>query len=197
MAYHFPFVRQEIIRYLTLPVSFMHFCLGCLTGETLELSLLLPLLTTQYPVFWGPSECVFFYIALGPTDLRFPWIGVHWQSFLGIRLLSMRWRCPNHRSLRFVMMFENTGCLVEERTYLFVICYDHTIRRIFLWHLISKTSSLASSLLVRPQHSAAYKSVERTHELQKLHLDVWVEMLVFLSLLQLSECPCCFANSVV
>ena len=63
--------------------------------------------------------------------------------------------CPNHCSPHFLMVFESTVCLVRESTYVFVICSDHTICRIFLWHLISNTSSLASSLSIRLQHSAA------------------------------------------
>ena len=48
---------------------------------------------------------------------------------------------------------------------------DHTIRKIFLWQ-ISKASSLAPSLSVRFQHTAAYKRVERTQELYiELHLN--------------------------
>ena len=122
-----------------------------------------------------------------------------WRSkrCLGTRLVSVRWRCPNHSSLRFLMFCEHwLFILWVVHTYLWYVV-TRVIYKIFLWHLTSAASNLASSLSVRLQRSAANNRVERSNELWNFNLDTQVEVLIFSNLLQVSERPCCFASSVV
>ena len=134
---------------LTLPVSFQsHTILHRLSDwrdtsklTHLELPFLPPLLTIQYPVFWGPSG---WHSSPWTTRSTFPmdWcplVKSFWDS-VAVYTLKI---CQHHCSLRFLIVFESIGCLVEEHIYLFAVCCDHTICKIFLWHLISNISSLA------------------------------------------------------
>ena len=101
------------------------------------------------------------HFVLGRPRFRFPWDGFHRCSLFGIRLLSIRSRCPNH-SLRFLIKLVSWGCLVTDLTCFLVTCWDHLIGKILHWHRMSQASSLASSLCVRLQHSAAYSRVDKT-----------------------------------
>ena len=144
----------------------MQFCTGGLTGEIL--------------LNWSILSCCFWLLCwpLGTQSSEVPlddilpccsWatrstLPMGWCSLvesLGDPVVDHTLKISKPLQSAFLMVFESTGCLVREHTYLFVICCDHTVRRIFLWHLISNAFSLASSLSVRLQDSAAYKSVER------------------------------------
>ena len=108
---------------------------------------------------------VSFHAVLGRPRRLLPWVGFQECSLLGMREASMRCTWPNHFKRFFLMTDVSWGCLVLDLMLSFAICWNQTIFRIFLWHLMSNASSLASSLSVRVQHSAAYKSVESTQAL--------------------------------
>lgn len=91
--------------------------------------------------------------------------GFQWYNFLGIQFMSMRCRWPYHCRRLFLMTDDSWGCLVLDLMVLFVTCWDHIILRILRWQRMSKASSLLSSLSVSDQHSAEYRSVERTQAL--------------------------------
>ena len=103
-----------------------------------ELPLLFPLLTIQYPIFWGPSERHSSILFLGNEIYPSHGLASTYKISCGSGIWLMHWRWPTHCYLHFLMVFESTSCLVRKRIYLFVICFDHIINRIFLWLLIPK-----------------------------------------------------------
>ena len=105
------------------------------------------------------------HFVLGRPRLHLSWDGFHRCILFGIRLLSIHSRCPNNFSLRFMIKLVSWGCLVSNFMCLLVTCWDQLIRKILRWHYKSKASSLASSLSVKLQHSAAYSRVDKTQAL--------------------------------
>ena len=88
---------------------------------------------------------VSFHAVLGRPRLL-PWVGFQEYSLLGMWEASMRCTWPNHFKRLFLMTDVSWGCLVLDLMLSFEICWNQTIFRIFLWHLMSNASSLASSL---------------------------------------------------
>ena len=98
-----------------LSVSIMHICTGCLTGEhppnterswaatfATSIAQLNPRLRRS---IWMTSVThVFVFHDTVPIDV----------ALFGIQLLSIRGRCPNHFSLRFLMKLVSWGCLITD-----------------------------------------------------------------------------------
>ena len=74
-------------------------------------------------------------------------------------------RWPNYFNLRFLITSDSWGCLVRDLMCLFETCWDQNNPQDLTLASHIKASNLASSLSVRPQHSASYSRVERTHAL--------------------------------
>ena len=110
-----------------LPVSIMHICTGCLTGENppnsavLSCHLCLFYCLAKSQVTEIPLDDVYPLCPRSPTPCL-PWDGFHRCSLFGIRLLSIRSRWSNHFSLRFLIKLVSWGCLVTDLMCLLVTC---------------------------------------------------------------------------